>query len=153
MNKNDNEFSYLEEQNNSEDDHLEYDYTPEVYKPSCYQGEYIDLRKVYDPADNRPRYDDELAIEEFIKEGFMPIYVSGTGDIAASSGCGSDLTYGMLKIDNAPCYFVIVDDPGASGYDCCGFYRVYYSFSLDKFLEEQTYNKKEREFLYKLYTH
>lgn len=152
MNKNNNEFSYLSDQNSTEDEQIT-DYTPEFYKPSCYQEEYIDMRKVIDPQDKRPRYDDEIEIEEFIKAGFMPIYASSTGDIAASSGMGAELTYGMLQIDEEPCYFVVVDDPGASGYDCCGLYRVYYSFNLEKFLEEQAYTQKERELLNKLYTH
>lgn len=152
MNKSCNEFDYLEDQNNSEDDSI-IDYPrPEFYKPTLYQEEYIDLRKVYDPQDRRSQYDDELVIEEYIKAGFMPVYSTSTGDIAASSGMGSDLVYGKLEIDSKECYFVIVDDPGASGYDCCGFYRVYFSFNLDKFLEEQTYDKKECELLRNIYT-
>lgn len=149
MDKNCNEFSYLDNQN-CEYDPLK-DHTPtEFYKPSCNQGEYIDMRKVLDPCDNQS-YEIEEKIEEYIKKGFMSIYTSSTGAVCARSGMGAELIYGMLQIDKEPYYFVIVDDPGASGYDCCGFYRVYYSRNLSKFLEEQAYTRKERELLKILY--
>ena len=81
----------------------------------------------------------------------MPVYESSTETERATSGMGANLTYGMLQINSNPYYFVIVDDPGASGYDCCGFYKVYYSKNLDQFLEYQVYSKKDKELLTKLY--
>lgn len=52
-----------------------------------------------------------------------------TGPALARSGDSS--TCHFCKIENESVYFYIMDDPGYSGYGCCGVIKLYYSDSID----------------------
>lgn len=122
------------------------------YKPTYTQSNYIDLCKVIDSYGMRQSFnEDESVLKKYITKGFIPIYTSSTYDIRARSGLGSDLIYGYVKIHDEYCYFVIADDPGGSGYGCCGIYKVYYSFSLSRFLEDHSYSNTNK--LKRIYEH
>lgn len=60
------------------------------------------------------------------------------------SGCSGDESECFLgKILNEHIYFYIIDDPGATGYDCCGSIELYYSDSLKIIQENMEYIKEE----------
>lgn len=127
--------------------------SPDFYKPSDIQKTHLDIRKtdIYETSEYEAEID-EIKLEEYISHGFQPIYESCTDKISAQSGNGADLIYGMDYINSKACYFVIVDDPGASGYDCCGVYIVYYSFNKYIFLDHHAYDKDDRFNLMNLIT-
>ncbi len=123
-----------------------------MYKPSNEQKYSIQIREI---NPENPLYDDADShkyIQEYVEKGFNPIYSSYTTEVCARSGDGSELIYGKMQIGSKDCFFVIVDDPGRSGYGCCGYYCLYYSYNLDELIREYTYNKDEQILLYELFT-
>ncbi len=71
--------------------------------------------------------------KKFFEDREIIVYETHSGPPLARSGYYSTCHFGKLK--GKEVYFYIMDDPGASGYGCCGCINLYYSDSY-KIVEE-----------------
>ena len=83
---------------------------------------------------------DKLRKKQF-KDKDLIIFDKYIGPCCSGSGDESECYFGKIK--DKEIYFYIMDDPGLSGYDCCGSVTLYYSDSFEIV-------KENIDFLYKV---
>lgn len=77
----------------------------------------------------------------FFEDKNVIIFNKYIGPPCSGSGDQSECYFG--KIMNENIYFYIMDDPGYSGYDCCGSINLYYSESLKIIKENMEFFRKK----------
>lgn len=83
--------------------------------------------------------EDEKELVRLLQIPFTPLYEGRTNRVeycAKSGWDGAEAIYGTFNINEKECYFVITDDEGMSGYDCCGIITLQYSYDVKDFLNE-----------------
>lgn len=90
-------------------------------------------RQEYEELDDERELGDRLlgGVSGVLCEG-----VSNEREYCAKSGGRASVVYGVERLLGGDCYYVLTDDEGRSGYDCCGKIRLYYSYDIEKYLEK-----------------
>lgn len=105
----------------------------------------LGVERVWGDCINDNIMDKNYEINEIEKEwkrrlevGVSVLWESETNnrEYCAKSGCKASVVYGKEKIGGRECYYVLTDDEGGTGYECCGKIGLYYSFDIEKYLEK-----------------
>lgn len=108
----------------------------------AYQAEYISLRPL--PSVRDPVHQKDL-LQCLQNSSITSTFAETEGPALAASGTESYETYGRTEVNGQTVFFVIVDDAGASGYDCCGGIFMDYCYTLDDLVAfGVTEDQKER---------
>lgn len=78
--------------------------------------------------------------KDYFEDKNVHLFDKYVGPACSGSGYSSECYFG--KIENEEIYFYTMDDPGLSGYDCCGSLTLYYAESIEIVKENMDFLEK-----------
>ena len=79
--------------------------------------------------------------KDYFNDKIVEIFDKYIGPACSGSGDSSECYFGKIKDEEI--YFYIMDDPGQTGYGCCGSITLYYSDSLKIIQENMEFIEKD----------
>jgi|SRR6478609_541126 len=103
--------------------------TSKVYEQGYLESEqicFLSIRELPNVTDGV----DHAIIKNILSNGTVTIFGMIETEATSQTGSETQETFGSIKVEDKDVFFAIYDDPGASGYTCCGGIHLDYCYSL-----------------------
>ena len=105
-----------------------------------WNSQYVKIRPL--PKVTKELKDDDV-IKAMMAENNVRVYAEMKGHVTSDS----EETWGQMQLGWDIVYFVVTDDPGSSGYECCGAIYMDYCFTVDDLIQLGMTDSQKKEFV------